>query len=121
MDDEKFYQTVADELRESRINDALWTKAIAKSMGDEHKTKAVYIQLRVDQLMEEERRAQAQERTRAEMHGGPGEDTDDESAVETGKELGWLVLKGAGFVVGLYLIYRYLWPLGQELRRRFIE
>ena len=53
MDDEAYYQIVSEELSENRINQALWTKAIAKSMGDEPKTKAVYIQLRVQQLMQE--------------------------------------------------------------------
>ncbi|MEW6305094.1 MAG: hypothetical protein AB1705_16590 [Verrucomicrobiota bacterium] len=57
MDDEKYYQTVADELAGNQINQALWTKAIAKSMGDENKTKAIYIQLRVEQLIQDERRA----------------------------------------------------------------
>jgi len=51
MDDEKYYEIVAQEIRENTIKDALWTKAIAKSMGDENKTKAVYIQLRVEQLI----------------------------------------------------------------------
>ena len=40
MDDEKYYQAVADELREGRINDGLWTKALARCQGDENKTKA---------------------------------------------------------------------------------
>ncbi len=53
MEDEAYYQIVSDELRDNQINQALWTKAIAKSMGDEPKTKAVYIQLRVQQLMQE--------------------------------------------------------------------
>ncbi len=53
MNDEEFYKTVAEELREKRINEALWTKATAKAMGDENKVRAVYIQLRVQQLMQE--------------------------------------------------------------------
>ncbi len=51
MDDEKYYQAVADELREGRINDGLWTKALARCQGDENKTKATYIQWRVEQIM----------------------------------------------------------------------
>lgn len=53
MNDEVFYQQVAEELREQRINEALWTKATAKAMGDENKVRAVYIQLRVQQLTHE--------------------------------------------------------------------
>jgi hypothetical protein len=56
MDDEKYYQAVADELREGRINDGLWTKALARCQGDENKTKATYIQWRVEQIMLAEKR-----------------------------------------------------------------
>jgi len=121
MDDEKFYQVVADELREGRINDALWTKAIAKSMGDEHKTKAVYIQLRVDQLIEEERRTQAQEKLQeqveAESDAGSGSGTGKDGV----RELGTLVIQGVIFVVGLFLIYKFLWPFVRELRRQYFD
>lgn len=57
MDDEKYYQAVADELREGRINDGLWTKALARCQGDENKTKATYIQWRVEQIMLAEKKA----------------------------------------------------------------
>ncbi|HEY1169755.1 MAG TPA: hypothetical protein VGH19_00170 [Verrucomicrobiae bacterium] len=57
MDDEKYYQAVADELREGRINDGLWTKALARCQGDENKTKATYIQWRVEQIMQAEKKA----------------------------------------------------------------
>jgi len=56
MDDEKYYQAVADELREGRINDGLWTKALARCQGDENKTKATYIQWRVEQLIQVEKK-----------------------------------------------------------------
>ncbi len=56
MDDEKYYQAVADELREGRINDGLWTKALARCQGDENKTKATYIQWRVEQLIQAEKK-----------------------------------------------------------------
>lgn len=121
MDDEKFYQAVADELRSNRINDALWTKAIAKSMGDENKTKAVYIQLRVDQLMEEERRTQAKEKLQEEVGAESEAGTGRGEAEDSAKDLGLLVLKGVAFVIGLYLIYRYLFPLGRLLRSRFFD
>ncbi len=61
MDDDQFYQTVAEELRENRINDALWTKAIARSGGDPNKTKALYIQMRVSQLTQEDHRQRVYE------------------------------------------------------------
>ncbi len=62
MDSEdQFYQVVAEELRENRINDALWTKAIARSGGDPNKTKALYIQMRVSQIAQEDHRQRVYE------------------------------------------------------------
>lgn len=121
MDDEHFYQTVADELREGRINDALWTKAIAKSMGDDNKTKAVYIQLRVDQLMEEERRSQVKERLGEQVQAESDGERREGEAGDALMQFGWTVLKGVLFVVGLYLIWKYLIPLGRDLRGRFFN
>ena len=77
MDDDKYYEQVAEELRENRIQDGLWTKCIAKSQGDDNKTKALYIQMRVEQLMREEARQRA----------GSGED-DAEEAGDAGPEPG---------------------------------
>lgn len=71
MDDEAYYQIVSEELSENRINQALWTKAIAKSMGDEPKTKAVYIQLRVQQLMQETIRTRTESEEEALAPAGP--------------------------------------------------
>lgn len=121
MDDEHYYQTVADELREGRINDALWTKAIAKSMGDDNKTKAVYIQLRVDHLIEEERRSQAKERLQEQVTAESDGVSEAGETKDALKEFGWNVLKGILFVVGVYLIYKYLFPLGRELRGRLFD
>jgi hypothetical protein len=72
MDDEKYYQAVADELRQNRINDGLWTKALARCQGDENKTKATYIQWRVEQLMQAEKR----------MATGHGDTTDETESAE---------------------------------------
>jgi hypothetical protein len=72
MDDDQFYQAVAEELRENRINDALWTKAIARSGGDPNKTKALYIQMRVSQLTQEDHRQRVYE---AEVQPDPVPDT----------------------------------------------
>lgn len=41
---------VADELETNQIDKATWTRALAEANGDERKTKAKYIKLRVDQL-----------------------------------------------------------------------
>ncbi len=54
MDDERFYRRVNDELNDGSANEALWTKAFAQAMGDEKKAQALYIRMRVQQLMQEE-------------------------------------------------------------------
>lgn len=70
MDDEKYYQAVADELREGRINDGLWTKALARCQGDENKTKATYIQWRVEQIMLAEEKSASPGNDQAETDDG---------------------------------------------------
>lgn len=99
MDDEKYYQVVADEIREGRIKDALWTKAIAKSMGDENKTKAVYIQLRVEQLMQEENRARAEEKL-----GHYSDETGDKDAPSSGAPAGEAPPAIAKYIAAVVLI-----------------
>ncbi len=49
-DDDRFFAVVAKELSVGRKDVALWTKAFAFADGDENKTKALYIRLRVEQL-----------------------------------------------------------------------
>ena len=51
--EEKLYQQVNEEMEQGIIRDGLWTKAIAKSGGDEKRTKAHYITLRVQSLKDE--------------------------------------------------------------------
>ena len=48
--DDDIFLIVAQELASKRIDEALWTKAYALENGDERKTKAHYIRLRVEQL-----------------------------------------------------------------------
>lgn len=48
--DDDIFLKVAQELASKRIDEALWTKAYALENGDERKTKAHYIRLRVEQL-----------------------------------------------------------------------
>lgn len=49
-DDDRFFTQVAKELVNKQIDDGLWAKAFALQDGDEKKTKAQYIKLRVEQL-----------------------------------------------------------------------
>lgn len=102
MDDERHYQEVADELREGRVKEALWTKATAQSMGDEHKTKALYIRMRVDQLMREEARSQSP-------------DTEDETGetsatLSRAAQLVQWVVAAILIVVILGVVKKLLWP-----------
>ena len=50
--DDEYFLKVAQELANKRIDEALWTKAYALENGDERKTKAHYIRLRVAKLQE---------------------------------------------------------------------
>ncbi|MDA7916413.1 hypothetical protein N9B94_04185 [Verrucomicrobia bacterium] len=123
MDDEKYYDIVGQELRENRINDALWTKSIAKSMGDENKTKAVYIQLRVDQLIRDEQEAK-QETTPIDASDQAWEEPEEshisrhnkQALMQWGKFLGEVII----FVVGCYAIWKWLIPWVRSMRSNFL-
>ena len=52
MDDERFYEEVAAELRRGVRREGLWAKAFAESVGDENLAKALYLKLRVQLLIE---------------------------------------------------------------------
>lgn len=49
------YDQVAEELTRSYLKDGLWTRAFANAAGDLQKTRAIYIQLRAGQILEETR------------------------------------------------------------------
>jgi hypothetical protein len=116
MDDEKYYQAVADELREGRINDGLWTKALARCQGDENKTKATYIQWRVEQIMLAEKRS-------AHGAGAAGEDEADSSSAPVAAPpnpalaaIKWVVI--AGLLAVIFWAVRFmLWPKLQTYLR----
>jgi hypothetical protein len=69
MDDQRFYDQVAEEILANDIKRGLWTKAYSRTDGNEAATKANYIKLRVEQLMseanEEARSKKQQERDAA--------------------------------------------------------
>ena len=51
--EEQFYETAAKELAEDNLVQAMWGKAFSLALGDEPKTKALYMNLRVEQLERE--------------------------------------------------------------------
>ena len=51
--EEQFYETAATELAEDNLIQATWGKAFTLALGDEPKTKALYMKLRVEQLERE--------------------------------------------------------------------
>ncbi len=122
--DEKYYEIIAKEIRENRINDAIWTKAIAESGGEENKTKAVYIQLRVRQLMRDDIQTNYGAEPAQPAYEEPSEDWDD-ADYDSGdppwmlqlKEWGGLLLQIVVFVVGCYAIYKWLWPWIRSIRQ----
>jgi len=65
--EEKFYEMAGEELVAKQVIRGVWAKAFATAQGDEAKTKAAYIELRVAQLrkqLQEEQEARLQEQLR---------------------------------------------------------
>lgn len=54
--EKRAYATVADEMDLDCIDRSVWTKAYAEALGDEAKTKAAYIRLRVHEFVNEAKR-----------------------------------------------------------------
>ena len=50
MSDQIYYDIVANEIESGKIENGLWTRAFAESLGNETKAKALYITFRVNQL-----------------------------------------------------------------------
>lgn len=51
--DERFYEQAGEELVTKQVRLGVWAKAFARADGDEARTKAIYIELRVLQLREQ--------------------------------------------------------------------
>ncbi len=51
--EEKLYEMAGEELVTKRVNRGVWAKAFATAQGNEARTKATYIELRVAQLREQ--------------------------------------------------------------------
>ena len=60
MGDEQYYLIVEQELKDDKIDKALWAKASALCQGDEQKTRYQYIQLRVEDLKQEASQRQSE-------------------------------------------------------------
>ena len=56
MNDDAFYDQVAEEIETGNLVRGVWTRAFAEADGDENRAKAIYIKLRVKKLFEESRR-----------------------------------------------------------------
>ncbi len=75
MSDERYFDIVADELARNDIQQGLWLKAYSESLGDEAKTKAIYVTYRVMKLKEEK-----QQRLREEFEKNQREQREREEA-----------------------------------------
>jgi hypothetical protein len=51
--EEQLYAAVGEEIVTKNVSRGLWTKAFAITLGDEAKTKAVYVELRVEQIRQQ--------------------------------------------------------------------
>ena len=65
--DEKSYNIVAQELKSGIIRDGLWVKALSKSFGDEGIAKSLYIEWRVNQLIENEKSIKREEENKIKL------------------------------------------------------
>jgi uncharacterized membrane protein YhaH (DUF805 family) len=57
--DDEFYNRVAIEMQEKRMVPGVWARAFSDADGDENRAKAIYIKLRVSQLVDSDRRVPA--------------------------------------------------------------
>lgn len=64
MDDEVFCEAVEDELRQGPLHEALWTRALARAVGDERIARTLYVEWRVQQLKDEAAATARQEQER---------------------------------------------------------
>lgn len=60
--EEKFYEIAGEELFSKNVNKGCWARSFSLAVGDEAKTKAIYIELRVKQLFEQYSQALTNER-----------------------------------------------------------
>ena len=58
---QRYYDIVAKELRERRLQDGLWARALAETGGNDSKARARYIKLRAEELMREEEEVRRKE------------------------------------------------------------
>lgn len=54
MDDEVFYEAVANELEQGNLHKGLWTKALTLAAGSEVAARPLYVAMRVEQLKRED-------------------------------------------------------------------
>ena len=50
MNEEEIYELISEEIERKSTKKGIWTKAFSESLGDEQKTKALYIKYRFDQI-----------------------------------------------------------------------
>ena len=59
MSDQYFYDVVAEELQRRSLRPGLWTRAVAETGGEGDSARALYIRLRVAELMQLEQSERA--------------------------------------------------------------
>lgn len=127
--EEKIYEMVSEELRSGTRREGLWMKAIAKSEGDEDRATAMYVELRVQSIKDEQEIREAAERTEKEQRTqysnelGPSSDIDaDVAKLKQAKtllfSLGYEVENYKSFITG-----RGYWKIRAPngVRKEFID
>ena len=88
MDDEVFYETAFEELREERVSEPVWTQALATAHGNEVLARAAYVELRARELRAEELRAEELKTERDRPHPERQQPIGRPEAQRRGRSLG---------------------------------
>jgi cell division protein FtsX len=107
LDDEVFYEAVADELQSGNLRKGLWTKALTRALNDQTLARVYYIEVRVEQLKQQDaaRRQQAQQE-QAVRRQREADARDVEYQRLGCRIIGWIVAAGIVLQLLVYLSTR---------------
>ena len=95
--EEQLYEVVADEIKNRQIREGLMAKALAETAGNMEQAQALYIQYRVQSIIDEsnlakaeaEAKAEAQAEAEAEAEGGGGAEARAEARADAKSRKAW--------------------------------
>lgn len=110
-----YYEAVAQEISEGKRIDHLWLQAFSEANGDEAKTKARYISLRVRMLKDlvEFKKEEHKEQKNTERELPQNKQEKKEGAED--KSTMWTALVIIGIIIALFLLFGFLSENSEEL------